>query len=129
MIVKAKGKDKASKEVAQILNISDTNNNGKPVLRCSRCEEFVERNRGKGFLLMSTAITKAKEHIVLYCPGNLPNESLCDANLRHYLLINLSQKVVSTMSKQGIAMRKLTNLAGYCSIVFFYPVIVYTCMI
>ncbi len=71
MIVKAKSIaiDLASKHVAEIFNITDTNNNGKPVMRCSRCERFAERDRGKGFLLMSTAITKAKEHIVAYCPG------------------------------------------------------------
>ncbi len=78
--------------------------------------------------IMSTAITKAKEHLVVYCPGILPNGNICDANLRHTLLINLSQKAGSTKSKQGIAMRKLTNLACYCSIDFFDPLSVYTCM-
>ena len=80
MIVKAKSIAIyiASKQVAQIFNITDTNNNGKPVMRCSRCEEFAKRDRGKGFLLLSTAITKAKEHIVVYCPGIRPNESISD---------------------------------------------------
>ncbi len=121
MIVKPKSfaLDIASKQVAQIFNITDTNINGKPVMRCSRCEEFSEKDRGKGFLLLSTAITKAKEHIAVYCPGISPKDNICDANLRHTLLINLSLKAVSTMSKQGIAMRKLPNLACYivvCSI-------------
>ena len=113
MIVKAKSMaiDAASKQVALIFNITDTNSNGKPVMRCSRCEEFSEKDRGKGFLLLSTAITKAKEHIVVYCPGIVPKDSISDANLRHTLLINLSPKALSTMSKQGIAMRKLINLA------------------
>jgi hypothetical protein len=62
MIVKAKSIaiDIASKQVAKIFNITDTNNNGNPVMRCSRCEEFAERDRGKRFVLLSTAITKAK---------------------------------------------------------------------
>ncbi len=120
--------DAASKHVAQNFNITDTNNNGKPVMRCSKCEEFSEKDRGKGFLLLSTAITKAKEHIVVYCPGIVPKDDVSDANLMHTLLINLSLKAVSTMSKQGIAMRNATNLACYCSMNCFEPLTVYTCM-
>jgi hypothetical protein len=106
MVVKSVSLDSAWKKVAQIFDINDTNNNGKPVMRCSRCEGFAEKDRGKGFVVLSTATTKAREHIAVYCPGILPKENIADANLRHTLLITMTEKQVSSMSKQGIALRK-----------------------
>jgi hypothetical protein len=59
------------------------------------------------YVLLSFATTKAKEHIVVYCPGILSNENSSDANPRHTLVINLPRGVLSTISKVGLALRKL----------------------
>ncbi len=53
------------KEVAKIFSIPGTNDNGKPILRCSRCEEFLEKERGKSFQVLTGATTKMKEHIAV----------------------------------------------------------------
>jgi hypothetical protein len=120
MGVKSLSLDSACKQVAQIFRINDKNNNGKPVIRCSRCEGFVEKDRGKGFVVLSTATSKAREHIVVYCPGILPKENISDANLRHTLLINMSENQVSSMSKHGMALRKFDRLALDCNIAFLF---------
>ena len=70
-------------------------------------------------MILSTTTSKAREHIVVYCSGILPKENISDANLRHTLLITMTEKQVSSMSKQGIALRKFDRLAFDCSIVLF----------
>jgi hypothetical protein len=110
----------ASKLVSDIFHITGVNDNGKPTMRCSRCEGFEDKERGKGFVLLSVATTKAKEHIAVYCPGILPNENSCDANLRHTLLINLPRGILSTISKAGLAMRKC-----YLLCVSFYHIVIF----
>jgi hypothetical protein len=67
---------------------------------------FNDKTRGKGFALFSFATTKAKEHIVVYCPGINTKENSFDANLRHTLLVNLPKGVLSTINKAGLALRK-----------------------
>jgi len=111
MVIKSMKLDAAWKQVAAIFSITDTNDNGKPVIRCSRCEGFLEKERGKGFVLLSTATSKAREHIAVYCPGIVPKESNADAELRHTLLINMTEKQISSMSKMGVALRKFSCLA------------------
>ena len=106
MGVKSMSLHAASKLVSEIFHITGVNDNGKPTMRCSRCEGFEDKERGKGFVLLSVASTKAKEHIAVYCPGILPSENSSDANLRHTLLINLPRGILSTISKAGLAMRK-----------------------
>ncbi len=43
MVIKSMKLDAAWKQVATIFSITDTNDNGKPVIRCSRCEGFPEK--------------------------------------------------------------------------------------
>ena len=93
MGVKSLSLDSACKQVAQIFHINEKNNSEKLVIRCSRCEGFVEKDRGKGFVvLMSTATSKARENIVVYCHRILPKENISNANLKHTLLIIMSEK-------------------------------------
>jgi hypothetical protein len=96
----------AVKQVADIFNITDITENGKHVIRCSRCEGFPEKDRGKSFQVYATATTKAKEHIAIYCPEITNSTSSSDASLRHTLLINMPEKTVLSFSKVGQAMRK-----------------------
>jgi hypothetical protein len=63
--------------------------------------------RGKGFALLSFATTKAKEHIVVYCPGINPKGNSFDAILRHNLPVNLPKVALSTINKAGLEMRKI----------------------
>ncbi len=95
----------ASKTVAQIFNIIGNNENGKQTMRCSRCEGFDVKTRGKGFALLSFATTKAREHIAVYCPGINTKEDSFDASLRHTLLVHLPKGVLSTINKAGLALR------------------------
>ena len=77
----------ASKKVVDgIFHITGMNDIGKHTMRCSRCEGFEGKERGKVFVLLYVATTKAKEHIVVYCPGILLNENSSDASLRHTLI-------------------------------------------
>ena len=91
----------AIKEVAQIFSILGTNDNGKSILRCSRCEGLPEKERGKSFQVLPMATTKMKEHIAVYCPSINPATSTSNATLRHTLLINLPEKQVLSLSKYG----------------------------
>ncbi len=119
MVVKSVRFYSTQKKVAQIFDINDNNNNGRPVMSCSRCEGFAEKDRGKGFVVLSTATTKAREHIAVYCQGILHKENIVDANLKHTSLITMTKEQVSSMSKQGIALRKFDPLAFDCNIGFF----------
>ena len=62
----------AWKLVFDMFHITGVNDNGKPAMRCSRCEGFEDKELGKGFVFLFVATTKAKEHIVVYCPGIFP---------------------------------------------------------
>jgi hypothetical protein len=75
-------------------------------MRCSRCEGYTEKDRGRSFQVYNTAITNAKEHIAVYCPDFPLSPSTCDQNLRHTLLINMTEKHASTLSKFGQMMYK-----------------------
>ena len=79
-------------------------------MRCSRCEGVSESLRGKSYQVMVGSITKAKEHIAIYCPEIRPEVNAGDANLRHTLLINMSAKHVASMSKKAQSLRKLLFL-------------------
>jgi hypothetical protein len=114
---------KAHNEVAEIFSVIDVSDNGKLDIRCSRCEGLTEKERGKSFQLVFGAITKDKEHIAIYCPEIRPLVNIGDANLHHTLLINMTAKHVSSMSKHAQALRKLfaikhvlplCNLCLYC---------------
>jgi hypothetical protein len=106
-MVKAMPALMAQSEVAAIFSIKGVNDKGKPVMRCSKCEGHPEISRGKSFQLLPGAITKAKEHVAIYCPEIRPEINSGDANLRHTLLINMSAKHVLSMSKKAQYMRKL----------------------
>jgi hypothetical protein len=97
---------KANVDVANIFSIKEVNENGKHVMRCSRCEGYAEKDRGRSFQVYTTAITKAKEHIAVYCPDFFKSKSTADESLRHTLLINMTDKHASTLSKAGQIMRK-----------------------
>ena len=103
-MVKCMSLEAASKTVAQIFNIIGNNENGKQTMRCSRCEGFDVKTRGKGFALLSFATTKAGERIAVYCPGINTKEDSFDASLRHTLLVNLPKGVLSTIKKVGLAL-------------------------
>ncbi len=109
MVIKSIPLQKAQRDVADIFSITGLNENGKPIMRCSRCEGMAEKDRGKSFQLLTTAVTKAKEHIAVYCPEVRPSESVYDASLRHTLLIHMSEKQVACMSKAGQALRKSSS--------------------
>ncbi len=79
--------------------------------------------RGKGFVLLSSATTKAKEHIVVYCPGLNPKEDSFDANLRHTLLVNLPKGILSTIKKAGLALRKFDCVYMIVSAFSFFSII------
>jgi len=110
----------AHNQVAPIFSIRDVAENGKSIMRCSRCEGLPEEDRGKSFQLVPGAITKAKEHIAVCCSEIRPGVSSADANLRHTLLINMSGKHVASMSKKAQVLRKfqLPNMtkSGYVTI-------------
>ena len=91
----------AHNQVAAIFSIRDVAENGKPVMKCSRCEGLPYEDRGKSFQLLPGAITKAKEHIAVNCPDVAKSTSEFDQNLRHTLLINMLEKHLSTMNKSG----------------------------
>ena len=75
------------------------------------------KKRGKGFALLSGATTKAKEHLVVYCPGLRAEGDSFDAKLRHTLLVNLPKGLLSTINKAGLALRKFDCV---CMIVSFF---------
>ena len=113
----------AQSQVVEIFSISDVNENGKHVMRCSRCEGVAELLRGKIYQLVAGSITKAKEHIAIYCPEIRPEVNASDANLRHTLLISLSAKHVASMSKKAQPLRKLIFLnidCLYCQLPIMY---------
>ena len=63
---------KAHDDVVQIFHLRDKRN-GKDIMRCSRCEDMRdEKGRGKHFQVNLNGVTKAKEHIAVYCPGLRP---------------------------------------------------------
>jgi hypothetical protein len=115
----------AQSQVAGIFSINDVNENGKPVMRCSRCDEGVAKVLwGKTFQLLAGSITKAKEHIAIYCSKFRPEVNASDANLRHTLLISMSTKHVASMtSKKTQSLRKLLFLnidCLYCQLSILY---------
>jgi hypothetical protein len=73
----------------------------------SICKSLPDEDRGKSFQLVPGAITKAKKHIVVYCPEIRPDVNNAHANLRHTLLINMSTKHAASMSKKAQILRKL----------------------
>ena len=79
----------AHNQVADFFSIRDVTENGRAMMRYSRCEGFLEKDRGKRFQLMMGAITKGKEHIAVSSPEIRPEDYSADANLRHALLINM----------------------------------------
>jgi hypothetical protein len=109
---------KANADVANIFSIKEVNESGKHLMRCSRCEGYAEKSRGRSFQVYTTAITKAKEHIAVYCPDFLSSKSTTDESLRHTLLINMTDKHASTLSRAGQIMRKFFHCV--CFIFVFY---------
>lgn len=103
----------AHDDVAAIFHIRDKRN-GKDVMRCSRCETVNEKGRGKNFVVNLNCITKAKEHIVVYCPEIRPEVNSADAKLRHTLLISMSDKQVESLSAYGKSLREYTYALYRC---------------
>ncbi len=91
----------AQRDVQKIFCITKVNEKGKSLMRCSRCEVYAEKDRGRSFQCYAAAFTKAKEHIAVYCPDVAKSTSEFDQNCRHTLLISMSEKHVSTMNKSG----------------------------
>ena len=90
----------AHADVVDIFHIRDKRN-GKDVMRCSRCDGVAEKGRGKNFQVNLNCITKAKEHVAVYCPEIRPTVNSSDAKLRHTLLINMTEKQVQSLSSAG----------------------------
>jgi hypothetical protein len=111
---------KAQKDVANIFCIKDITDKGKQVMRCSRCEGYTEKERGRSFQVYTTAVTKAKEHIAAYCPDFALSQSTCDQNLRHTLLINMTEKHAATLSNAGKMMCKCRAPLGYSIVSQFF---------
>ena len=104
----------AQSQVGEIFSINDVNENGKTVMRCSRCEGVAELPRGKSYQLVVGSITKAKKHIAIHCPEIRPEANASDANLRHTLLISMSTEYGASMSKKAQSLRKLLFLNIDC---------------
>ena len=118
-MVKCMSLEEASKADAEIFQIIGTNENGKRTMRCSRCEGLEDKKRGKGYVLLPAATTKAKEHLVVYCPGLNPKADYFDANFRHTLLVKLPKGVLSNISKARLALRKFACVCMIVSAIFF----------
>ena len=95
----------AHQDVVNIFHVRDRRN-GKDVMRCSRCEGVNEKGRGKNFQVNLNCITKAKEHVAIYCPEIRPEVISADAKLRHTLFISMSEKQVQALSGHGKILRE-----------------------
>jgi hypothetical protein len=91
----------ANSMIGKIFSITGTNENGRKIIRCSRCEGFPQKERGKSFQVLTGATTKMKEHIAASCPCISSSTDSFDETLRHTLLVYMPEKQVSSLSKYG----------------------------
>ena len=75
--------------------------NGKETMICSRCSHLPPEQRGTDWQLQLAGTTKAKVHLAVYCNGLDPANNSEDDDLRHTLLISLSES--SMTSKKAMA--------------------------
>ncbi len=80
--------------------------NGKETMVCSRCFELQEQQRGRDWQLVLTGVTKAKEHVAVYCPGMKAATYSEDARLCHSLLLDM-QKPGSALAAEKREPRRL----------------------
>ena len=87
--------------------------NGKPVMMCSHCMELPEKDRFTDRQLQLTGITKAKLHVALGCPWLKVDSNIEHKQLRHTILVNISQKSVTT--KKGLRLCGCPPMFMYAS--------------
>jgi hypothetical protein len=110
----------AYKSFAEIFHMIGTNETGREIMRCLRCEGLEDKKQGRGFVLLSFVTTKAKEHIGVYCPGLNPIVDRLETNLRHTLLVSLPKGVISTINKVGLVLRKIDYVCMIDCFSFFF---------
>ena len=66
-------KEMAHKQAAEIFSAKSTTDKGASVMSCTRCDHLPDKDRGAYHRVANpSGLTKAKEHLAVYCKGLRP---------------------------------------------------------